>query len=160
MLRDHLQSLNVHVQREKLRQSVQRMSGFGNSLRPAIHCRTYSVPGPNALWHVDSNHKMIRWRLVIYADIDGFSCIITFVQSSNNNRSGTVLGTYISATEEYGVPSRLRTDHGGENVRIWEFMEEARGRTRHSYITGSSVHNTRIERLWRDAAVSCTYVSV
>ena len=112
--------------------------------------------------HVDGNHKMIHWRLVIHGCIDGFSRVITFIQCSNNNRSETVLESFIKATQEYGIPSRLRSDHGGENVRIWEFMEEARGRDRGSYIAGSSVHNTRIERLWRDVyvAVSSTYVSV
>lgn len=86
---------------------------------------------------------MIRWRLVIHAGIDGFSRIITFIQCSNSNRAETVLQSFTKAAEAYGVPSRLRTDHGGENVRIWEFMEEARGPNRGSYITGSSVHNMK-----------------
>ena len=69
---------------------------------------------------------------------------------------------FLVATQEFGIPSRVRTDLGGENVRIWDFMEEVRGSNRGSYITGSSVHNTRIERLWRDVyeAVSATYISV
>ena len=36
MLRGHVQSLNVHVQRERLRMSVQRLSTSGNSRHPAI----------------------------------------------------------------------------------------------------------------------------
>ena len=39
---------------------------------------------------------------------------------------------------------------GGENVLVWEAMEELRGEPRGSYITGSSARNQRIERPWRD----------
>lgn len=73
-----------------------------------------------------------------------------------------MLSCFRGAVQEYGIPSRVRTDHGGENVRVWEFMEETRGQGRSSYIAGRSVHNSRIERLWRDVyrSVSSTYVSL
>jgi len=29
------------------------------------------VPTPNALWHIDGNHKLIRW-LVFHCCVDGF----------------------------------------------------------------------------------------
>lgn len=161
MLRGQLVSLDIHVPRQRLRQSLQRL-GFRNSLPPAITRRTYSVPGPNALWHADGNHKLIRWRFVVHAAIDGYSRLVTYIQCSDNNRADTVMECFHRATREFGIPSRVRTDLGGENVRIWDFMEEIRGSNRGSYITGSSVHNTRIERFWRDVyeAVSATYVSV
>ena len=31
-----------------------------------VQRRKYSVYGPNALWHIDGQHGLIRWRLVIH----------------------------------------------------------------------------------------------
>lgn len=157
LIRGHLHSLNIHVQRSRVRQSVQRVNGTNSSPHPGIYRRTYSVPGSNYLWHVDGHHKLIKWRLVTHGGIDGFSRLITYLRCSNNNLADTVTECFIEATHQYGVPSRVRSDHGTENVGIWSFMEEVRGSGRNSYIAGKSVHNTRIERLWRDVYTSVSY---
>ena len=161
MLQGHMISLELRIPRERLRQSLQRV-GLRNSLTPVITRRTYSVSGPNALWHLDGNHKMIRWRLVIHAGIDGHSRLITYIHCSDNNRAETVMELFLYGTHQFGIPSHVRSDKGGENVRVWVFMEQVRGYNRGSYITGSSVHNTRIERLWRDVceAFTTTYIAI
>ncbi|CAM4555710.1 unnamed protein product [Leuciscus chuanchicus] len=112
--------------------------------------RTYRVAGPNSLWHLDGNHKLIRWRIVIHGAIDGFSRLVTFLEASNNNRSSTVMEKFVEAVDQYGVPSRVRCDQGGENNAVCLFMEVFRGSDRGSALRGRSTHNQRIERLWGD----------
>ena len=75
---------------------------------------------------------------------------MVYLQCSNNNRSSTVYSLFLKATELYGLPSRVRCDQGGENVQVAQHMLEHRDVDRRSVIVGSSVHNQRIERLWRD----------
>ena len=93
---------------------------------------------------------MVRWRFVTHCGIDGYSRLVVFLKCSTNNRASTVLQSFLDAVSKYGVPSRVRTDQGGENMLVAQFMLQNRGHGRGSIITGSSVHNQRIERLWRD----------
>lgn len=75
---------------------------------------------------------------------------MVFLKASDNNRSATVFDLFTEAAVHYGVPSRVRCDHGGENNSVCLFMNLYRGSDRGSAIRGRSVHNQRIERLWRD----------
>ena len=46
---------------------------------------------PNALWHIDSNHKLIRWRLITHVCVDEYSRIIIYAHCCNNNKADTVV---------------------------------------------------------------------
>ena len=148
----HLKSLGLRVQRNRIRRSVAHVDPENARVRWAvvISRRAYSVAGPNSLWHIDGHHSLIRWGFVIHGGIDGFSRLIVFLKCATNNRSETVAEAFLKATDAFEWPSRLRSDHGGENVIVWSLMEERRGANRGSYLAGSSTDNQRIERLWRD----------
>ena len=147
-----LKSRGIVVPRYRICESIRRVDPVSCRFQwnQLIRRRVYAVPGPNALWHVDGNHRLIRWRLVVHGAIDGYSRMITYLLCSTNNKSKTVLKLFEEAVRQYGCPSRVRSDKGGENEGICMFMLRFRETGRNSHISGSSTHNQRIERLWRD----------
>lgn len=79
---------------------------------------------------------LIHYKIVIHAFIDGFSRYVMGIRASNNNRATTVLELFEDITQEHGYPSRVRGDHGTENLYVAARMEEVRGSGRGSYIWG------------------------
>ena len=57
-----LHSRGIRVQRWKVRELMRELDPVGTALRwrGTICRRMYNVRCPNALWHIDGNHKMIR----------------------------------------------------------------------------------------------------
>nr|XP_040039706.1 uncharacterized protein LOC120823631 isoform X2 [Gasterosteus aculeatus aculeatus] len=154
LMRGHLNARGVRVPISRLQESLRRVDAEGVYMRRlrlrVLRRRQYFVPGPNSLWHIDGHHKLIRWRFVVHGGVDGFSRLVVYLTVAGNNRAHTVLQSFIAAVEQYGLPSRVRSDKGGENADVAEFMIRSRGTDRNSHITGRSVHNQRIERMWRD----------
>lgn len=68
-----LSAAGLRIQRDRVRQSLQRVDGLGQVLRrrEAVQRRKYTVPRSNALWHCDGHHKLIWWGIVLHGFIDG-----------------------------------------------------------------------------------------
>ncbi|KAI2647167.1 hypothetical protein H4Q32_029625 [Labeo rohita] len=119
----------LKVSRQRVREMLVLINPAAAARRwnSTVTRRVYHVPYPNSLWHIDGNMRLIRWGFVIHA-----TCL-------------------------YGLASRVRSDHSGENLQVALFMNLVQGLQCWSHITGESVHNQRIERLWRDVFLHVLY---
>ena len=90
-----------------------------------------------------------RWNLAVHGCIDEFSRLIPHLRVTTDNTAITALNVFFEEIKEYGVPSRVRADKGTEFNHVNSFMKNINGDQHISFITGKSVHNQRIERLWR-----------
>ncbi|XP_066931344.1 uncharacterized protein [Clytia hemisphaerica] len=150
----HLKRLEppIILQRNRCQKLLAEIDPVGAAQRWAqvIKRRQYSVPSPNSLWHIDSNHALVRWGYVVFGQIDGFSRLVSQLNLSTDNKASSALFTFIKSVQDFGVPSRVRLDKGKEFNHVEHMMEVFNGERRGSCIRGRSVHNQRIERLWRD----------
>lgn len=105
--------------------------------------RTYQVPWPNSLWHLDGHHSLIRWKIVIHGCIDGFSRQIIFLRRNSNNLAETVLDLFRAVQKGGNLwPSRKRVEKGVEKVLVCDAMVQTRGDNRGSFIAGPSSRST------------------
>jgi len=58
-----------------------------------------------------------------------------------------VYESFLEAVQKYHLPSRVRSDQGGENMLVAQHVIESRGAKHNSIIVGASVHDQHIERL-------------
>lgn len=107
-----LETKGLRVQEKRVRESMHRVDPEGVLLRTlelqTTHRRGYNVYSPRALFHIDGNHKLIRWRFVIHGMIDGYSRMIIFLRCSSNNKASTVFSYFLEGVERFGLPSRVR----------------------------------------------------
>ena len=73
-----LRSRGLRIQRWRVSECLRRVDPVGTALRwrMTIHRRKYFVPTPNSLWHIDSGHKLIRYKLITHVCIDGKTRLI------------------------------------------------------------------------------------
>ena len=98
---------------------------------------------------------------MVHGCIDGYRRTVVYLRCNTDNTSATVLKLFEEAVFKWGLLLRVRGGMGVENRDVAYYMmnHSARGPGRGSYITGRSVRNSRIERLWRDVFQTVLSVS-
>ena len=139
-----LQRHGLQIQREHIRKSLQCVDKLGQALRQhdAIMCCTYISQMSNAIWHLDGLHKLIQYGLVIHGTVDGHDHVVSEYIDENllhlivvqvvglcvseSNSASTVLLLFLSSISEFGCPSCVHGDRGGENidVAVWMIMHQ------------------------------------
>ena len=118
-----------------MRESLRRVDPDGGVSRFAtvLHRRVYAVHSPNALWHIDGYHKLIRWKFVIHGGIEPISRHQpTTVQLPFCLHSRMLYKSMVSLMSENGC-------RWGECL-VSHYMTEMRGIGCNSAMVGRSVH--------------------
>lgn len=134
--------------------SLQCVDGLGLSLQRnnTIVRRTYISQMSNAVWHLDGLHKLIQFGFVIHGTVDGHDHVVSMatiqyhsvtsflqvvgLQASTSNTASTVLSLFLNSVAEYGCPSRIRGDRGGENIDVAVWMVMHQGPKRGLFLWG------------------------
>ena len=74
MLRELLKDRGFNVETYRLRDSIHRVNDFDVQTRKKgrLKRRVYNVKGANHLWHIHTNHKLIKWYIIKFGAIDGY----------------------------------------------------------------------------------------
>nr|XP_018915509.1 PREDICTED: uncharacterized protein LOC109042973 [Bemisia tabaci]XP_018915510.1 PREDICTED: uncharacterized protein LOC109042973 [Bemisia tabaci]XP_018915512.1 PREDICTED: uncharacterized protein LOC109042973 [Bemisia tabaci] len=145
-----LKSRGIFVPRRRLMAPIRTIDPIGvlNRRRQRLRRRQYKVKAANYLWHMDGNEKLVNWNMYIHGCVDGLSRKIIYLELSLTKLAEVVLEFFTRGVAENGLPMRVRGDHGTENARVIDFMNDRRSTIDTPFILGKSVHNTRIERMW------------
>ena len=67
MMDGHLRLRGIRVTQARIRNCMHAVDPEGVALRwrQGIQCMKYRVAGPLALWHINGNHKLIRYVYII-----------------------------------------------------------------------------------------------
>jgi hypothetical protein len=74
--------------------------------RRAIYRRIYQVRGPLSLCHMDGNHKLRPWGLVIHGMVDGFSSYIPYLVVAARNDKAFVLNVFVRVSNIFETCGR------------------------------------------------------
>ena len=121
MIVGHLRQDGIRLARSRISASIHRVDPKGVAERrsKAVKRRVYQVGFPNDVWHIDGNHKLIRWRFVVHGGIDGYSRLITFLACHSNNCAKTMLTAFEGGIQKYGRPIERFAVTTGEKMLMY-----------------------------------------
>ena len=92
-LRELLKGRGIIIQRYRFRDSMHCVSeaGIQSRRKGRLKRRVYNVKGANHLWHIDTNHKLVKWYLIIFGTIGGYSRLTVSLECISNNKAPTAL---------------------------------------------------------------------
>ncbi|XP_060932546.1 uncharacterized protein LOC133009151 [Limanda limanda] len=140
LVKERLKALGHRVQMSRVCESVHRVQNPGSRDTPA---NLGGEPTPLSLVHVNTNHKLSRYGIVLFGGIDGFSRKILYLQAANNNKPSTALKFFLEAVARSGLPSRVRGEKSVENTHIARLMYKVAGHGRGSFTSGRRDRNQR-----------------
>lgn len=144
-------SYGLRTSRDTVRQILAVLDPEGVQARSShrLRRRLYWAMGPNYIWHVDGNDKLVPYGLAIHGAIDGYSRKILWLEIGPSNKNPLITaGYFLDCVRQLGGTAlHLRFDPGTENGRIAQL---------HSVLTngagvstfGKSSANQRIECWW------------
>ena len=143
------------VARETVRIILKTLDPEGVLLRSRhrFRRRTYSVKGPNYMWHLDGYDKLKPFGFPIHGAIDGYSRRILrlTVMCTNNDPQVMQVSTFSVSNKSGGGVSQefyvVIGDNGTENSTVAGHSTDALSGTE-SFMYTRSVANQRIEAWW------------
>lgn len=162
---NRLKRRGILVTRKRVRLLLKELDGNGVTLRQRrrLKRRDYVNPGPNFVWHIDGYDKLKPYGFAIHGAIDGFSRRVMWLEVGvTNNNPFVILKYYIDTIMSLKkLPCIIRSDHGTENVQVYDLHTTLRkdhnddfaGNS--SFMYGKSSSNQRIERWWGILRTQC-----
>ena len=77
--------------------------------------------GPNHLWHIDTNHKLVGWYFIIVGVVDGFSQLPISLKCCTSNKAES-FNLFFKRGSSTWLPSRVYSDRGREKVLVADHM--------------------------------------
>lgn len=157
-----VRSRGIPVTRQSVMEIVKDLDPEGVQARKKkrLRRRTYSVPGPNFMWHIDGYDKLKPYGFCVHGCIDGFSRRLIWLEVGKTNKQPVVIAQYyLQAVKQLKVvPTRIRSDDGTENAIIEAMHIALRSGDNdahsgvNSFIVGTSPANQKIESFWSQLA--------